>query len=306
MTGYSRIETVPMQGIFSVDSVNVDPSAISLKIYDAVGTLKETKAIGDLTRTSTGVYTYAYSVPSDGVYGTWRYEFTGTTTGGIAVQSGYFSIDEDEAPLYCAVRDVYRKSGIDNTVISESDVIDFIAEADGEINAMYQKKFLNATSVTEWHNISTLDDEDTIAVIFIEQRPIQSVTSVESYDITDNLVKTFTTDDYWLDNNTGILRLRSLDFAHQYNRIKVVYSYGYTSVPINIKNLSSCIAGMRVVIQQIGGTYDDVTSYSLPSGVSISVGEPYTNMREAITRLEKEIGKLTKDIGQLRQTTLVI
>ena len=198
------------------------------------------------------------------------------------------------------------KAGVDSTVIGEGDVADFIKESDAEIRAMYQKLFANATTETEWIDIENLDEDEDIDAIFLDNRPVQSITSLESYDTSGTLITTWTASDYWLDSGMGRIRLVSKTFAHQNHRVKVVYTYGYTTVPTNIAALSATISTMRVLIKQIGGTYDDVTSYSLPSGVTIGVGEPYMNMTRAIEKLKDEKDRLINAIGQLRTSTLVI
>jgi len=207
---------------------------------------------------------------------------------------------------YCVAADVYRKAGITSDVISEADVALEITDADAEIDKMYQKSFNDATEVTEWHDIEDLDEDEQISILFLDKRPVQSTTSMESYDVNGSLVITWTSDDYWLDAKMGRIRLRTKEFVQQNHRIKAVYDYGYDSVPQEIESLSAMITGMRAIIHQIGGTYDDVTSYSLPSGVSIGVGEPYTNMREALTRLDKQKEQLLASIGQLRTSLLVV
>jgi len=208
--------------------------------------------------------------------------------------------------IYSTVSDVYRKAGIDSTVISETDVMAHIDLADAEIDAIYQKSFGNAQTETEWIDVENLDEDEDIATIFLDKRPVQSITSLESYDATETLVITWTSSDYWLDTGMGRIRLRSKTFSQQNHRVKCVYTYGFTSIPVNITALSATISAMRVLIEQIGGTYDDVTSYSLPSGVTIGVGEPYMNMTRAIEKLKDEKANLIKNIGQLRTNLLVI
>ena len=207
---------------------------------------------------------------------------------------------------YATVAAVYRKAGIDNTVISEVDVEKHLFEADAEIDAMYQKSFGNAQTETEWIDIENLDEDEDIDTIFLDKRPVQSITSLESYDVTETLVIIWAASDYWLDSGMGRIRLRSKTFSQQNHRVKCVYTYGYSSIPVNITALSATISAMRVLIEQIGGTFDDVTSYSLPSGVSVGVGEPYMNMTRGIEKLKDEKDRLIKAIGQLRTSTLVI
>lgn len=301
MTKYTRGESIECQV-----TMTGTPIALVLKIYDSLGILIVTKEIGDLTLEGTGIYSYKYTIPVDAALGSWKYEYTATTTDGISTESKYFMVDLFDIQMYCSPMDVYRKAGIANDVVSEDDVADYITETMGEIHSIYQRSFGNAQTKTQWIDIEDLDEDEEIATIFLDYRPIQSITSMESYDTTDTLAKTWTASDYWIDLGPGVIRLRTKKFSHQNNRVKVVYTYGYSTVPANIKNLTATICAMRMLIQQIGGTYDDVTSYSLPSGVSIGVGEPYMNMTRAIEKLKDDKNTLIKNIGQLRTTVLVI
>lgn len=71
----------------------------------------------------------------------------------------------------------------------------------------------------------------------------------------------------------------------------ITYTHGVTPIPNIIVDYTAVIAGMSTLIEQIGGTYDDVTSYSLPE-LQASKGEPYTNIREALMRLIKKEERL--------------
>lgn len=312
MTGYSRSETVPIQGTFSINGVNVDPSTISLKIYNAIGTLKETILKAALTRTSTGVYTYDYDVPSDGVYGIWRYEFIAVTTGGTAIHSGHFTIEEDEDSHYTTAADVYRTAGLTSNVISEDDVREHIIDNDAQIDEMYGRSFKNATSKTEWFDTFKYFETTTIRntrknKLFLKLRPVQSITSIATYDTTGALVKTLVEDiDFYLDAEIGLIQLIDSSFTNQRKRVKIIYTYGYETVPRNIKKLSSTMSAIGCLIQQIGGTYDDVTSYSLPTGVSVGVGEPYMNMTRAIAELQKLAKKQIEVIGALKTFVIAV
>lgn len=67
--------------------------------------------------------------------------------------------------------------------------------------------------------------------------------------------------------------------------VTLKYAYGVYPMPKIITEYTAIIAGMRGLTQQIGGTYNDVTSYSLPE-LQASKGEPFTNIREALQRLK--------------------
>lgn len=286
-------------------TMSTDPTDLTLKIYDSLNELQSTVEKASLTHPSTGVYTYNYLIPANGALGDWKYEYTAETSA-ISIETKYFTVDLFDSLLYCTTSSVYRKAGIESTVVDEDDVADYIIEAMAEIDSLYQRSFGNAQTKTEWFDIEDLDENEAITELYLGYRPVQSITSVIAYDKTDTLSVTYTTENYWLDKGIGRIRLKTKEFTHQNHRVKVIYTYGYTTVPVNIKNLAATICAMRILLQQMGGTYDDVTSYTLPSGVSIGVGEPYMNMTRAIEKLEKEKNGLLKNIGQLRTTVLVI
>lgn len=209
---------------------------------------------------------------------------------------------------YCTPYDVYRRCGVDDEVATWSDVENFITAADARIDSIFKKSFKSGQSYTEWIDIEDLDDYDVINTIFLSNYPVSSITSLESYDATSGTtpVRIWTESDYWLDSDIGRIRLKTDEFAHQDNRVKVVYLYGPSEVPADIKDLSAIISAMMVLIKQIGGTYDDVTSYSMPSGVSVSVGEPYMNMLRDIEELRKERDDMIRRIGAVRIFTPVV
>lgn len=307
MTKYIRGSKIECKAtVKDSNEVVTTPTDLTLEVFDNTGTLIITKTIGDLTNLTTGVYTYLYPIPTDAAYGDWKYVYTGTTVESKLVKSKYFTIDAFDSSLYCSTLSVYRKAGIESTVIDEDDVADHIVEVMAEINEMFQRSFGNAQSKTQWIDVEDIDDDDEIFMIFLDYRPVQTITSMVSYDRNDTVMKTWAASDYWADLDTGVIRLRTQNFSHQNNRVKVIYTYGYTEIPVMIRSLTSIMSAMRILIQQIGGTYDDVTSYSLPSGVSIGVGEPYMNMTRAIEKLKEQRDSLIKSIGQLRQNLFVI
>jgi len=69
--------------------------------------------------------------------------------------------------------------------------------------------------------------------------------------------------------------------------ISLSYWYGVYPIPRIVERYCTIVAAMRMLSAQIGGTFDDVTSFNLPH-MSGSLGEPYTNIREALARLTKE------------------
>lgn len=93
MTQSAIGQTKKLQCIFTdVDGDLVDPASITLKIGIEDGntvTLLETKAIGDLTKTSTGVF-YTFYTPTQA--GRFHFEFSTGGTPPTVVSSGTFDV----------------------------------------------------------------------------------------------------------------------------------------------------------------------------------------------------------------------
>jgi len=133
--------------------------------------------------------------------------------------------------------------------------------------------------------ISETFDGNGFDYIFVNNYPLfklQSLT-IASTSITTTNVYTY--------NDVGKLKLKdSAEYSWFSDAnpqdVSLTYAYGVYPMPDIIEEYTAILAGMRTLIEQIGGTYDDVTSYSLPE-LQASKGEPFTNIREAYMRLEK-------------------
>lgn len=82
-------------------------------------------------------------------------------------------------------------------------------------------------------------------------------------------------------------------YAGDPQAVNMIYIFGVYPLPRIIKRLCVCIAGMKTLVSQIAGTYDDFTSLSMP-GLEGSKGEPYTNIRESVQRLQNEAKSITE------------
>jgi len=212
--------------------------------------------------------------------------------------------------MLCDVADVYRRAGIDSTVVSEDNVGQMIVDASGEIEEKYGRSFGAVVSVTEWKDFDKPKDETfspgETDTIFLDKRPVVAITSIKLYDTASILVETLSSSDYWLYADEGYVVLRNRTATEQRRRIEVVYTHGYAKIPRIIRKLASQTAATMILVDQMGGTYDDVTSYSLPTGVSIGVGEPYMNMFKTLEMLQKDIQATIDTIGRLKTNSVVI
>lgn len=78
--------------------------------------------------------------------------------------------------------------------------------------------------------------------------------------------------------------------------IKVTGTYGQLTIPDNVRQLTEVLSAIRIFVHLTGGSFDDVTSYTLGE-YSESLGEPFTNLRETIKMLEVEKKRLMQLTG---------
>jgi len=202
----------------------------------------------------------------------------------------------------------------DTVDLDNDDITDFIAQADAEIENWTGKKFTNANLATEYfegrkQKIQATDSveegqyysesfEDKYVVI-LSNYPVLSITSVEflNDDLTASDTLTENEDYHWYDYGKITLITTSKPEGPGKKKIKVTYTYGYASVPTIVKRLSAVMASIIAFVNLTGGSYDEITSYTL-GPKSVSVGEPYMNMRAAIERLEAMKAQLLNEIGR--------
>ena len=305
---WDRGETIRINNSYTnIDSVAYDPTIIELKVYDPSGILISTVtyAAGEIKKSATGVYYYDYVVPSDATIGWWISKWTGSSSGFSDVSKDQFKVSDPEEKLYCSVDEVWLRAGQDETFVVKDNVINYIKQSMVEIDEIYQKSFNYSNDKTEYFDTSQPDRNIKMASIFLTYTPVRSIMSVKEYDTSNNEVASYDSDDYWLDSGTGKIQLMTKEFGHQKHRVEVVYKYGFDTIPNKINNLCIILSAMKVLLNFIGESVDQVTSYNA-CGISVSVGEPYTASAKAIEILIKERDKLLSEIGRLRPSIFIV
>jgi len=122
---------------------------------------------------------------------------------------------------------------------------------------------------------------------FVTRQPLINLNAltIDSTDVTTSYVHQY--------NDSGRLILGTDAEASYFSDrdrqlVNMKYTYGVYPMPRIIKRLCICIAGIRTLIAQTAGTYDDFTSVGLPAGFSASKGEPYMNIKAGIDYLQGE------------------
>jgi len=67
--------------------------------------------------------------------------------------------------------------------------------------------------------------------------------------------------------------------------------WGYSTAEYWYKRLVECLAAIMILTEQTGGTYDDITSYSI-GDYTASLGEPWTNINRTVMNLKEEISRI--------------
>ena len=296
-------EVVRLQATYtSTDDNLYDPDTIAIRIYDPTGALR-LDGVG--TKQSIGIYNYDYDLPSDAEVGWWSYKYTGVSGTNTDVQKGQFKVRSPERRLYTQPAYVYSRAGQDENFVSEKDVNYFITEAMAEVDALMGQVYDYSTSVTEWFDTSQPNQNTKVTKVFLQHHPIRSVTSVEEYDTNGDLAVTHAVGDYYVDLDTGMLGLYTKEFEHQAHRVRVIYAYGYNNIPGPIQQLTTVFAAMKMLLNHIGNSVDDVTSFSA-CGISMGVGEPYTASHTALIALIKERDRIVTAYGRVRQSIFIV
>lgn len=270
------------------------------------------------------------------------------------------------AKYYCSTTDVYRHAGIGSSVVSTTNVLEFIQEAEADVDAITQSTYWklahSSTAVTgSTANLTTtglIADEHIGNAIKVE-----TGSSTDYRMITDNTVGTVTVDRNWttVPNSTstyqifhcgtppythattdgdgqvtmytdnfplvnlesmtiagtsitpsyvyqykdeGQLTLKSsaeyTNFLAQRQSVNVKYWFGVkdeykNTVPLLVRKYCAIVSALMALMFQIGGTYDDVTVFKL-GPMEGSLGEPYTNIREAVLKLILERDRILKKL----------
>ena len=140
------------------------------------------------------------------------------------------------------------------------------------------------------------NDIDTVPEWEVDYQGINSVTSIEFLDKTGD-VETTADSDYTTFDEYGRIVQNNSYIPNGKRNIKITYVHGYDSVPALVQELTALIASVMAYINISGGSYDDITTYSL-GRKTFSIGEVYVNVREVIQQMKARIDEISGSLGQ--------
>jgi hypothetical protein len=219
---------------------------------------------------------------------------------------------------YCTAQDVYDRTGLSNTEVLSSIVTTFCQYADEEINQTTKQHWDDANVSTEYFNVYPPKRADDIEPnrILLGHYPVLSLSQVLMLDSAGTASTTLSsitaasissgttiTTDYFVDPTTGLIELTSRAFEFVPRKAKVVYTYGYFTVPTIVKEISVCLAGARAWANFLGGNFNRLNSYTVPEQ-SFSKGDFYARGAQMIETLNKKAEELFNQIGKKQRSAI--
>ena len=130
---------------------------------------------------------------------------------------------------------------------------------------------------------------------------VKTITSVEfldntgavQNDIDAEYIRLITDDDY----QDGRVIITAGSIPNGKNNVKITYTHGYTTTPVLIQELASLLGGVRALVNISGGSYKDVSTYSL-GRKSFSIGQVYVNIESSIKQMKLRAKEITEELGE--------
>lgn len=189
---------------------------------------------------------------------------------------------------------------------SNTFLTNYLSKAQAETDKMTQNYWGTATTRTEYFDgyADGYPHTDSPFGTDIEEDPefqlrykgIQSITSVEFLDRQGNVNSTPSSEYFRFDEEDGRFIIGPTSIPNGKRNIKIVYSAGYDSVPDLIQELCALIGGMMALVNISGGSYKDVSTYSL-GRKSFSIGQVYVNIESSINQMKLRIEEISSQMG---------
>lgn len=131
---------------------------------------------------------------------------------------------------------------------------------------------------------------------------INSITSIEFLDRQGNVDTTLDTTQYRIVTEDSLNDyqdsrvLINTTIPNGKANVKITFVHGYSVIPDLAKELASYVGGMMALVNISGGSYKDVSTYTL-GRKTFSIGQIYVNVRESIDQMKGRIDSLLTNLG---------
>lgn len=286
----------------TLDIVRV--SGIGVEVFD------ETLGTGDGTTTS---YDLANGNVITGSY-VINYGVSGSNSLTPLVVSTDYTLDVDSGRVLLTSAGITKvnakviyASYIHSPKASDTWLNSFIASAMEEVNALTGNNWDTTTSYTEYFDGYDTQypktdekpygyDLTTSPEFELKRKGIVSITSVEFLDYEGNVSSSPTADMIQFETSGRVI-LNGASVPNGKKNVKIVYTQGYSSIPALVKELTSTLIAIKVFASITGGSYDDATMFTL-GRKTISIGEVYVNVREAVNQFRNRMNEILDVLGR--------
>lgn len=182
-----------------------------------------------------------------------------------------------------------------STVPSLSDVTTWISQYDSYIDGLANRVF----EVTAYTELVHYDKE---AYLFIRHTPLVSVTTVEYNTNSDGEAPEWVTltenTDYAVDEKKGMIILfaKTYSYGTGYNKFRLSYTAGYSTIPTNVQMLSTKLVTQRVLNTLVSKNVNERSDGGSISVGDITIVEPANYGVGSYRQLGEDIHKLEEDI----------
>ena len=212
---------------------------------------------------------------------------------------------------YSVSSQVYVLGGFSEVEVSAADISVLTDFADAEIDSLFNRSFDDETPFTEYISLYLPKRADDIEPnrIVTSYYPVQSIsefilltstssttTTLATLSSTMMKINQWQTADYFIDPTIGLIELNSRTLQYSPSKAKIRGTYGYTTVPVYVQELSAILTAIRAWVNFLGGNYDRLNKYKLPEQ-EYDKGDFYDRGMKAIDKLSDRANSLVSLIG---------
>ncbi len=221
---------------------------------------------------------------------------------------------------YSTSSQVYVLGGFSEAEVSGPNIEILIDFSDSEIDSLFNRSFDNETPFTEYISLYLPKRNDDIEPnrILTSFYPVQAITEFILLTSTSSTTTTLATlsstmmvdnqwqtDDYFIDPTVGIIELSSRTLQFSPSKAKIRGTYGYTTVPVFVQELSAILTAIRGWVNFLGGNYDRLNKYKLPEQ-EYEFGDFYDRGMKSIDKLSWRANSLVSLIGEKYKSQLMV
>ena len=221
---------------------------------------------------------------------------------------------------YSTSSQIYVLGGFSSTEVSQANVETLVEFADAEIDSLFNRSFDDETPFTEYISLYLPKRADDIEPnrIMTSYYPVQAITEfilLTSTSTTTTTLATLSsnmmeinqwqTADYFIDPQIGLIELNSRTLQHSPSKAKIRGTYGYSTVPVYVQELSAILTAIRSWVNFLGGNYDRLNKYKLPEQ-EYDLGDFYDRGMKAVDKLTDRANSLVSLIGEKYKSQLMV